>query len=176
MLSNLGRQLVSLELAETAAIWPVLFELPALTRLRLTLEGVESAASSAVQLPATRLLANLEILDLQQCSTSPLSLMVGTSMPSLRSLATVVSYRTAAISLTGMESFTALEHLSIVSSWLPEVLPHVHNTLQTLGFGHCFQYATKYTKPCLTESEVQFDMPYSNRCKMSVCVGIILES
>lgn len=84
MVQRLGSRLIELELCETNSVWQVLFQLQALRRLRLSV--IFQDASSADELPAGRKLPQLTELLLTGCTASVSSILVGTSLPQLKSL------------------------------------------------------------------------------------------
>lgn len=81
---QLGSQLLELELCETGDVWQVLFQLQALRHLRLSV--VSQDATSEEVLPVNRKLAQLSSLWLTNCTASVSPLLVGTSLPQLKSL------------------------------------------------------------------------------------------
>lgn len=88
MMPKLASQLVTLELCGTSDVWPVIFQLQALTSLHLSV--VSSANSPANSLPAEssacRMLASLERLKLTNCTASISPLFVAASLPKLKTL------------------------------------------------------------------------------------------
>lgn len=110
--SKAHSQLVSLELCETVDIWPVLFQLQALTHLRLSV--VEAPTSSAEMLPVDRELPNLRVLILEDCTASISPLFDGTSLPQLVSLS-ISDCQLSGSGEFSMPSLDLLEELTISS-------------------------------------------------------------
>lgn len=110
MVPKLSAQLVSLELCKTSAVWPVLFQLQALTHLRLSV--VEALSSSAEMPPLDRELPNLQVLSLEDCTASISPLFDGMSLPKLISLK-ILDCQLPGSGKFMMPSLVALEQLKI---------------------------------------------------------------
>lgn len=117
MTLKLGSRLKSLTICTTEAIWPVLYQLQALTYLALRVVAGDgnSTAQLAVALPVDRQMARLASLDLLDCTSSVSSLLVGTSLPQLISLALDRCTMPGGITIPNTSSVPRLEQLFINS-------------------------------------------------------------
>lgn len=88
MMPKLGSHLVTLDLCGTSDVWQALFQLQALTSLRLSVvSSTHSLAdTSTPQSPAQCVMTSLEKLVLINCTASVSSLLIEASLPKLKNL------------------------------------------------------------------------------------------
>lgn len=111
-------------------IWEVLFQLQALTHLRLSVVRSSEVEDVFFQLPAERSLPNLQTLTLLECIASVVPLTNCAPLLNLQDFR-LESYALDMPTVLGMQSLAGVKCLSLKASKQVEVIPDLHVLLNS---------------------------------------------